>query len=135
MNGPVMYSQFLLGIPVVDEEHITLIKLAESKQLIGDNCSESDIKQVFGELYEYVLTHLHHEEELIMGWVGYRSHVQMHKALVFELDNIFAKQLKAHGSELRGIAKELNVFIMKWLVTHIFVQDSQFVPYLKSEGY
>jgi hemerythrin len=131
----ISVESYLLGVPVIDEEHIKLFYLSNRLEAILNGTSLLSSFDIAAELYEYVWTHLKHEEELIKGWEGYASHVMQHRALTYQLDNLFeqiSRPLFIDASTC--ILEELRTLVVDWLTKHILVDDAQFIPWLKSHS-
>lgn len=128
-----MDKQFNLGIDVIDNEHATLFKIGEElkKSLNGE--THTDLYLTASRLYEYVLTHLEHEEKLIMEWSGYREHLGQHNRLKFELDNLFERISRPFFIDNTSLLQELHDFVIKWLQIHILKEDVKYVEFLRSK--
>ena len=126
-----MEAQYKLGLSIVDDEHAKLFDL--NQRLASAPADEALI--LASELYDYVFTHLVHEEQLLQGWEFFDVHVSQHKRLTFVLDNIFEKLNRPMFIDIHGALEELRTFVDEWLRVHILQEDAQYVGYLKSMGY
>lgn len=131
-----MDAAYVLGIPEIDKQHSRLFELNNRIKAILAGVEQGSAKDIAAELYDYVLTHLSYEEKLIECWESYYSHVNEHRRLTFNLDNLFEKINRQHlyRESADGYLQELAEFINNWLNVHIKEEDVLYVPYLLSRS-
>lgn len=128
-----MEAKYHFGLPFIDEEHKTLFKIAEELKKGLENEIVVDLFLTAAQLYEYVITHLEHEEQLIRDWEMYREHVSQHKRLKYKLDNVFGRINNPFFIDQSALLLELHDLVVEWLQIHILQEDAKYVGYLKAK--
>ena len=127
-------DKFNLGIPVIDEQHKTLVKLCNDlyKSLMSPH-SDSDewkllVTDALKECVNYVQIHFSSEEKLQLasGFPGYEEHKKRHEEFtrkILELSSTIST-----SSVQEGI--KFVKYLYDWILTHIAHEDRQFLPYI-----
>lgn len=123
-------SSMSVGIVTIDKEHKHLVDLINKIDTsIERDETRSAINQVFDEMFEYVLSHFNHEEEIFekYGYPGIAEHKKIHKELI--------NQVKELDSQKAFIKPEsIASFLRLWIKKHIMEEDKKYTEYLVSKG-
>lgn len=119
-------DKFLIGIPVVDEEHKTLVKLCNDfYQSLLKKMDEKErmtlVKTTLSECARYTINHFEHEEKLMKAcsFSGFAQHKAVH-------DSFRMKVLEtSSGIESMTISDALKFarFLYDWILSHIAHED------------
>ena len=123
-------EQYLIGNPVIDNEHRELFLLIN--QVHNDWVETQDrevIARALTRMVEYAERHFQHEEA-IMAQAGYPSldeHQRVHETLIEQIFKLH------HEYAHRGLRFESGTlkFLKTWLVGHILENDYQFRDFLR----
>lgn len=109
----------------IDKQHKTMLDIANS---VPDNINEPSVKQMVMRLYDYVLTHLIEEEELMKekGYPGLTEHSRIHGRLIIRLNRMISDGITTN-EELH----ELKKFIYEWTSRHILREDKNFACFIR----
>lgn len=125
-------SKFEIGIPVIDEQHKTLVSLCDRlyQELIQNKATGSpmwdeSLKAALRECVEYVQTHFKDEEKLmkVSDYPRFIEHKKMH-------DTFIKKILDTTGDfedATIGIAFKFVKFLYDWILSHIAHEDRLYV--------
>lgn len=119
-------ESFLLGIPVMDEQHQKLVDLINEvgeTALAKDRLDREKLKAVCAAMLEYTKSHFN-DEEAMMRTVGLASkHVQHHHELHADFEHE-AGLLAAKAEILsRAEAEQMLGYLVDWLAYHILGID------------
>lgn len=124
---------YLIGDDQVDEEHRYLFEIAQEAFETVEFSDERNgkIKNVLTKLYNYLKTHLSHEEEFMeqLNYPKLEEHKEIHKDMINTF-NDFVKQLPSMDNEL--FEKELMRLIDIILVQHIIQEDKKIINWIKA---
>jgi len=126
-------DQFSVNNEELDSHHKTLIAILnglfnECLQVDSDGC----VGQKLDELLAYVEYHFKAEEQYMKQIQYYEidDHIEKHNGFIFKLDEI--KRIP-HVSQLE-MTNELIVFLGKWLLNHVLVDDRKYADHAASRG-
>lgn len=115
-------NEFSVGVPVLDEQHKTLVALiAEVQRILKSPSQTSQLGAVLKELVEYTKLHFRTEERLMaeLEYADIADHCRLHREMTNQVVKILL-DLKA-GKDLDAL--ELFEFLRHWLVEHILHED------------
>lgn len=130
-DRPQFISEFLVGIPQVDQEHSQLFDIAgDIYDSLGSNeaVAQAAARGAVARLLDYTATHFTSEEALMeaAGYPELEAHRLLHQQLLHQ----------AHDMEMRVelgdryLPADLSRFIHAWLVKHIQAQDKKFGAFM-----
>lgn len=124
------HDQYLIGQPILDEEHKMLFRLVNDFHAHWvEKRDRNDIARVLRQLIQYGELHFQ-DEERIMAQEGYPeldSHHKIHEKLVDEIFKL-NEELVDHSQLL---ARDITKFLKQWLVDHIVHNDYEFRNFLQ----
>lgn len=129
-----MYPQYYLGIELIDKEHSVLFALLEDlTRLTYTTPTRDQCFEKVSVLFEYVMTHLAHEERLLedCGWPGLTQHRLLHVALSRDLDALFEELMATTDLNCLIFVEKMHTFVLGWLGNHIQEEDAGYVEFLK----
>ncbi len=118
------------GIATIDRQHKTLVGmttiLEEATKAYEEMTQETG--EILKDLVDYVKVHFRDEEEVMkkISFPEYSRHVELHKELVNEVRDILL--VLKNGGRINNA--ELLVFLQKWLLEHIIIEDKKIGQYL-----
>ncbi len=120
------------GIPVVDEQHQSLIR--QVNELL-DSSNTERISETLVFLGEYTLMHFGTEEMMQKASKYPRAaeHKQMHDEFIVALVGL-QKECDANGIDMLALMK-VTKFAVDWLYQHIMKEDKDFGDYFKASGF
>jgi len=126
-------DNFSVNNEELDNHHKELISIlnrlyGECLEVDSDNC----VGPKLDELLAYADYHFKAEEQYMrrIEYFEIDSHIEMHNGFIFKLEEI--KRIP-HASELES-TRELIVFIGKWLLHHVLVEDKKYALYAAGRG-
>ncbi len=131
-----MYPQYYLGIELIDKEHSVLFDLLEDlTRLTYTTPTRDQCFEKVSVLFEYVMTHLAHEERLLedQGWPGIAQHKLLHVALSQSLDALFEELMTMTDLNCLFFVEKMHAFVLGWLGKHIQEEDAGYVAFLKEK--
>lgn len=123
-------SRYEIGIPVIDEQHKTLValcrRLHESALTTDRNGQRESMVAALKECVAYVATHFATEESLMRsaGFEGLAAHKARHDEFSRSVLDT-AKELEA--CRFTG-ARKFVMFLRDWILSHISYEDRLFAP-------
>lgn len=127
-----MKDEYLLGIPVIDEQHTKLFELTEQayQLLKNDNMLYkcADIRKILGGIKEYSGKHFLVEEDYMRksGYGGLAEHIELHKAFTIKVDE-FDEHVSALSLGTQDdLLLELLDYLVVWLEKHIREEDKKY---------
>jgi hemerythrin len=123
-------DKFELGIPLIDEQHKTLVGYIETtKELIQDaedgiDCYD-EIARVLGELESYTVEHFKEEEALMkkFNYQNLNQHAMEHANFVAKVHVFLETDIDENQIP---VLEEMVVFLLDWLVGHILNSDKKY---------
>ncbi len=128
-------NRFAIGIPLIDQQHKSLIenvnKLIEA---IHIGKEQEQIQDIATFLTEYVVKHFHDEEALMQEYKypGYSTHKSLHLKFIEDWI-ILKKELYKKQDKSMYLVFRVQTLIMDWLVNHISQVDQQIGVFLNSQ--
>ncbi|CAB1368154.1 bacteriohemerythrin [Denitratisoma oestradiolicum] len=130
-DRPQFISEFLVGIPLIDQEHRQLVDIAgDIYDSLGSNevTAQAAARSAAARLLAYTVTHFASEEALMeaAGYPELEAHRQLHQQLLHQANDM------AMRAELgdQYVPGDLSHFIYVWLVKHIQAQDKRFGEFM-----
>jgi voltage-gated potassium channel len=123
-------SEMSVGIVSFDKEHKHLVDLINKIELsIKNRDTRNVIFQVFEEIFEYVLVHFEHEEELFekYEYPELLEHKRIHKEILEKVKDL-DKQKNVISPD------SLIAFLKSWIKHHIMEEDMKYTAYLLGKG-
>ncbi|MDR1802256.1 MAG: hemerythrin family protein [Treponema sp.] len=122
-----------LGIPILDEQHVNLVRIADNLQLTNSKSSDHTHNRFIGaasEAIEYIKYHFATEEKLmrLLEYPNYNEHINEHKDCLWDL-LYSSSQFK---NEQNADFRQFVIFLNEWIVTHISDSDKDFANYFHS---
>ncbi len=111
---------FSVGVPLMDEQHKTLIALINSTQ---PPCTTDAVRKMF----EYAELHFQVEEVMLKGkrYPQLPEQLNEHKLFLAKAQSYLSKNLADPA-----VCNELNRFLCKWLSLHILEIDMKYKHFL-----
>jgi len=133
-NLIVWEDRFLIGIPIIDDEHKHLVKLCNALYkavILGNNAvRKGAVSIALRECTDYVKTHFAHEEKL-MQVCGYKD-FDMHKMEHAEFAKTVLEKSQNFEKETFHSSTEFVRFLYDWILSHIAHTDRLYVDDLKA---
>lgn len=136
MNPLEWNAQYETGIPVIDEQHKELFRIANELLSLLVRSAEDDvvaeIQKELNSLEKYTQYHFKTEETLFEKYAydDSKRHMLEHASFISEIG-----RMKSTGSDTDSTTQieELLGFMLRWIANHITNVDSQYAPYIKSQ--
>lgn len=131
-------SDYCVGVPQFDQEHMQLVELTNKLYAsILDGSTVNVASSVIDGLISYADHHLKHEER-VMAETGY-PHIDRHIAQhIWFAGRIRAFQQegvdKAGTLAMIDVARELSLFLKSWLSGHLCSEDRELGHFLNARG-
>lgn len=133
-NLIVWEERFVIGIPIIDDEHKRLVKLCNELYkavMLGENSTRKDtVRATLKECVDYVNIHFAHEEKL-MQVCGYKD-FDMHKKEHVEFTKMVLGKCQKFEKETFYSSMEFVKFLYQWILSHIAHTDRLYVDDLKA---
>lgn len=136
-------KRFELGIPLIDEQHKSLVKLCNDlhSQLMQNKAmAQNDWREVFTKAVQqgaaYVQTHFRDEENLMKaaGFSDFENHKKIHDSFTKKIINIAS----TFNDATMVTAFQFVKFLYEWILSHIAHDDKLFtravLEYYKKTG-
>lgn len=112
---------YSVGIPAIDDQHKTLVRLIN---LLEEESGTASVNIVLGELDHYVREHFRDEEAMLVaaGYAAFGPHHEQHEAFkdwLLSVERVF----RNGGGATAEIAGPVNAYLKTWLIHHILVCD------------
>ncbi|MCX7905422.1 MAG: bacteriohemerythrin [Elusimicrobiales bacterium] len=118
-------DSFSVGIKRFDEQHKKLIGIINKLyDFMGSNNSYDEIVSIINELKEYTQNHFNEEEifQKSIKFNDYHNHKKLHKVFI---DKVTEFENNLNKSSI-GVSSDIMVFLKKWLLNHINVEDKKY---------
>ncbi|NLD35749.1 MAG: hemerythrin family protein [Desulfatiglans sp.] len=115
-----------LGIPIIDEQHRSLISTINSLYFyIQNRVDWISIKSIMIILQQYTNIHFKTEEGLLekAGYPDLTNHINLHQKIVVETKRI--------SQNIAADPEEILSFLKNWWVHHINYEDKKYVSHMK----
>ncbi len=120
------------GVPIIDDEHETLIGLLNDLyDAMERGIGQERVKDVFAEVMRYADLHFQHEESLFSttAYPHKEAHIHEHSRMMQVLMDI-RETLNEGRNELAQNA--LSRMLVDWLIKHTQDMDAGYLPYIKT---
>jgi len=119
-----------LGIPVIDNQHAHLVRIANKLNFVchnGSKTSNSRLLQSVHEAVDFVRQHFNTEEKLMLlsAFPGYVDHKKEHKDFIEEV--LSCSEQFQDGQNLTP--QKFARFFSEWVKSHIGVSDKEFAGF------
>ncbi|MCP4340747.1 MAG: GGDEF domain-containing protein [Desulfobulbaceae bacterium] len=127
-------SQFLTGIPQVDEQHQSLVSMVNNfgKALSEDALTEELLLSSFKELAEYAQIHFETEEQLMtdiqLDLRHISSHLVQHSDFVNDITNLIETIKVDNQDDCRSLFE----YLVHWLAYHILGSDKNMARQIRA---
>ncbi|MFA9373214.1 MAG: bacteriohemerythrin [Poseidonibacter sp.] len=121
-------SEYNIGNLKIDMEHQKLFAVARKainvNRLKNSENEKQKLKEIISELFTYVGSHFHHEQEYMQSidYPDYENHKKLHKKMLAMLTTLISK---LNSLDIKEIEKKLSDFIEEYFVKHIIVEDKK----------
>jgi hemerythrin len=124
-------DQYVVGIPLIDEQHKTLINMTNELYLgclKGDAAAEAYFLKTIHKAVDYVRFHFSSEEKLLnrIGYPNFTAHKKEHEDFAREI----IQQVEAFQAGKKFVPNVFVRFLRDWVLTHIAVSDKGYAKYL-----
>jgi hemerythrin len=135
MDNLVWNENLSVGVPLIDEQHKTLIKrLNDVSAAIESARGENEIAKTLSFLSEYTDFHFSTEEKYMQenNYPGLEQQRTKHKDFMGTSANL-EQDFEEEGST-GALADAINTFLINWLTKHIQGLDQEFGHFLSEKG-
>ena len=125
-------NQLLLGVPLIDIQHLWLIVIIS--QLLEESVSENfELDNQIGAVLNYIDVHFKTEEEILkkLNYPVLAVHASQHQEFVRHINQDLIAE---HILDPRSLAKLMRDFLLKWLSSHINVEDKEYNYFIKGKN-
>ena len=122
-----------VGIPMIDQDHKTIMKLINfSHQQIKDDHKDKILSSALNALIDYTLYHFTREEKLMAdnNYPGLEDHKLQHQVMIDEIKRLETK----YNEQGHEAFEEVSQFLSDWLIKHINGTDKQYTKHLNDCG-
>jgi hemerythrin len=124
-------DRYLVGIPLVDDQHKELIRLTNDLYLSclqGDEAARASFKEAIRATVEYVKFHFGAEEQILknVNYPEFATHKKQHEEFVKQV----LEEVKNFEEGKKFVPNMFVRFLRDWTLTHIAVSDKQYAEYI-----
>jgi hemerythrin len=124
-------DQYLIGIPLIDEQHKKLIDMTNELYLgclKGDDAAEAYFLKTIHEAVDYVRFHFSTEEKILerIKYPDFTTHKKEHEDFAREI----IQQVDAFQKGKKFVPNVFVRYLRDWVLTHIAVSDKLYAKYL-----
>lgn len=127
-------NRYLIGLPMIDNQHKYLLQLLNN--LYGDYASGRSVdalNELFDNLIDYASYHFSLEERWMEGQLYPRLELHRHEHAAF------SKRVEAMQHDYRvynrNVSLEAVTFLFNWLITHIQGSDYDFGCFIQQKSH
>jgi hemerythrin len=123
-----------VGISLIDRQHREIIEMVNQ---IADRVAQRDQSEAVQELFEglilFAREHFALEERLMVehGFPDMKSHIEEHRKLFLQLNNLIKAGLRAPGNNKAAL---VSAFLTDWAEQHILRADKELGEFLIAKG-
>ncbi|MGD8539326.1 MAG: bacteriohemerythrin [Candidatus Aminicenantes bacterium] len=135
MNKIEWDDSLSVNVDLIDEQHKMLIqKLADLSDALRRGLEYNKIMQTLEFMIDYTDFHFSAEEKVMEEneYPGLEEQKKQHEVFRTTLNNI-VEDYKEEGTTT-AIAREINVFLLNWLIKHIKGSDAKLGEFLTERG-
>ena len=136
MNKIEWDDSLSVNVDLIDEQHKMLIqKLADLSDALRRGLEYNKIMQTLEFMIDYTDFHFSAEEKVMEenDYPGLEEQKKQHEVFRTTLNNI-VEDYKEEGTTT-AIAREINVFLLNWLIKHIKGSDTKLSNFLIEKGF
>ncbi len=136
MNKIEWDDSLSVNVDLIDEQHKMLIqKLADLSDALRRGLEYNKIMQTLEFMIDYTDFHFSAEEKVMEenDYPGLEEQKKQHGVFRTTLNNI-VEDYKEEGTTT-AIAREINVFLLNWLIKHIKGSDAKLGNFLIEKGF
>ena len=136
MNKIEWDDSLSVNVDLIDEQHKMLIqKLADLSDALRRGLEYNKIMQTLEFMIDYTDFHFSAEEKVMEenDYPGLEEQKKQHEVFRTTLNNI-VEDYKEEGTTT-AIAREINVFLLNWLIKHIKGSDAKLGNFLIEKGF
>lgn len=136
MNKIEWDDSLSVNVDLIDEQHKMLIqKLADLSDAFIKGLEQNKVMKTLEFMIDYTDFHFSAEEKVMQenGYPGLEEQKQQHEIFKSTLNNI-VEDYKEEGTT-KAIAKQINVFLVNWLIKHIKGSDAKLGNFLIEKGF
>ena len=120
---PIEWNEYLeTGTPLIDAQHRMLVDLINrlTGVLKAGEPDQADVRALLDGLFDYIDHHFAAEENLVAahGYAGLPAHIAQHRNFTARIRKIGAADQLGHADLI-----ELSIYLQKWLIAHILLED------------
>ncbi|MDR0569219.1 MAG: bacteriohemerythrin [Spirochaetaceae bacterium] len=131
-------ERYVIGIPVIDEQHKALLKLTNELYEAcrkGDEVAREEFKDTIRRTVEYVKFHFSAEEKILdrVKYPKICEQKQQHEGFVRKV----LEEVKNFEGGKTFVPNQFVRFLRDWILSHIAMEDKKYAEYifkLKKEG-
>lgn len=123
-----------VGVKLLDDEHKVLIQLInELHDGIEDGHGTEKLGSILAKLFDYVKTHLSHEEEILVqnSYPELEDHLETHRSFIGRCNEI---QQRYEKGRFEALSTDTMNFLKDWLYSHILGTDKRYQRHLNNAG-
>ena len=127
-------DKYLLGIPLIDNQHKELIRLTNELHQACLNRNqevEAVFKGAMSRMVEYVHFHFGAEQELLqkIGYPDYHNHKKQHDSLIRDI----LLAVKDYSEGKKFVPNHFVRTLKDWIFSHIAVYDKIYASYIADQ--
>jgi hemerythrin len=124
-------DRYLIGIPLIDEQHKELIRLTNTLYescLQGDEAARKKFKRTIQGTVDYVRFHFSAEEQILknVNYPELASHKKQHEKFVKQV----LEEAKNFVEGKKFVPNTFVRFLRDWILTHIAMEDRKYADYI-----
>jgi hemerythrin len=125
-------DKYLLGIPVIDEQHKKLVLMANELYagcLQGGAEADACFKRIIHGLVDYINQHFAFEEKLLKGlaYPNFAAHKAEHDGFIRNV----VQNVKDYEAGKPFVANNFARYLRDWVLQHIAFTDKKYVAFVK----
>ncbi|MDR2069692.1 MAG: bacteriohemerythrin [Spirochaetaceae bacterium] len=124
-------DRYLIGIPLIDDQHKELIRLTNALYescLQGDEAARESFKIAIQGTVDYVKFHFSAEERVLqnVNYPEFAVHKKQHEEFVKQI----LEEVKAFEEGKKFVPNVFVRFLRDWILTHIAMADKKYAAYI-----
>jgi len=122
-------EEMSVGIPELDEDHKTLIRVINQLDANAGNKARRDsVRQSLVALQRYAEFHFAREENVMAAcaYPGLEDHREEHRRFIERIRQLNARFAENPESSAEVVNDELLTFLRDWLTHHIMIEDKAY---------
>ncbi|MFP3089423.1 bacteriohemerythrin [Treponema sp. TIM-1] len=124
-------DRYLIGIPLIDEQHKELIRLTNNLYescLQGDEAARENFRIAIQGTVDYVKFHFGAEEQILknVNYPEFTAHKKQHEEFVRQV----LEEVKNFEEGKKFVPNIFVRFLRDWILTHIAMVDKKYAEYI-----